>query len=149
MATETKQCPFCREEVRADAVLCKHCRSKLGDESPDHGGQCPYCKESIHEEAVKCKHCGSSLAREPNPCGCGGQGSRVLLRRRAPGGGYDPTGGSDCTAEYEDCYLDCSFDYVDGSLRQNICFRSCDRKFEICDITGRWPGFGFGRLVRF
>jgi hypothetical protein len=26
---ETISCPFCKEEVMADAVLCKHCRSQL------------------------------------------------------------------------------------------------------------------------
>ncbi len=25
----TKQCPYCKETVRADAILCKHCRSEL------------------------------------------------------------------------------------------------------------------------
>lgn len=26
---KTISCPFCREEIRADAVLCKHCHSRL------------------------------------------------------------------------------------------------------------------------
>lgn len=26
------RCPFCREEVRPDATLCKHCGNKFGDE---------------------------------------------------------------------------------------------------------------------
>ena len=61
----TKECPFCREEIRADAVLCKHCRSRLTDAAPAHGGTCPFCKESIHEDAIKCKHCGSSVGPSP------------------------------------------------------------------------------------
>lgn len=58
---ETTSCPYCKEEVRADAVVCKHCRSRLGAARPEHGGVCPYCKEDINLEATRCKHCGSDL----------------------------------------------------------------------------------------
>ena len=30
--------------------------------------------------------------------------------------------------EYENCYLDCSFDYPEDSLDQNLCFIRCDRR---------------------
>jgi hypothetical protein len=87
MATEskTRACPYCKEEIKADAVRCKHCRSAVAPEKPAHGGTCPYCKEAIHPEAIKCKHCGSSVGPAPGgegcaeamaspskPCGCGG-----------------------------------------------------------------------------
>lgn len=26
---DTKQCPFCAEEVKAEAIICKHCRSDI------------------------------------------------------------------------------------------------------------------------
>jgi hypothetical protein len=29
---------------------------------------------------------------------------------------------------YQDCYLDCSFDYPTDSLDQNLCFKRCDRR---------------------
>jgi hypothetical protein len=58
---ETRECPFCKEEIRADAIKCKHCGSRIEPERLAHGGTCPFCKEEIHVEAVKCKHCGSDL----------------------------------------------------------------------------------------
>ena len=53
---ETVECPFCREEVRAAAIKCKHCGIALPRSTPGHEGICPFCKEEIHPEAVKCKH---------------------------------------------------------------------------------------------
>ena len=68
---KTTQCPFCKEEIRADAVVCRHCGSRLAAPTPEHGGVCPYCKETIHPEATRCKHCGSDLrVREASGCGC-------------------------------------------------------------------------------
>jgi Double zinc ribbon len=60
--SETRQCPFCKEEVRADAVRCKHCQAAIPLLKPDHQGVCPFCKESINTEAIRCKHCGANLA---------------------------------------------------------------------------------------
>jgi hypothetical protein len=80
----TTECPYCKEEVKADAVLCKHCGSRLSAQAPEHGGVCPYCKESIHPEARRCKHCGSDLeAKEKQGgdccCGCGSGTGRSLF----------------------------------------------------------------------
>ena len=33
----TRQCPYCKEEIRADATLCKHCRADLGSSPPSMG----------------------------------------------------------------------------------------------------------------
>jgi hypothetical protein len=62
IGAEQRACPYCKEDVRADALKCKHCGSLIGSSGPTHKGTCPYCKESIHAEAIKCKHCGSDLS---------------------------------------------------------------------------------------
>ena len=61
---ENIDCPYCKEEIKADAIKCKHCGSKLATTRPSHEGTCPYCKEEIHKEAIKCKHCQSILTAE-------------------------------------------------------------------------------------
>ena len=63
MNTESKthNCPLCKEEIKSDAIKCKHCGSSIAPEKPAHEGTCPYCKEKIHPDAIKCKHCKSDL----------------------------------------------------------------------------------------
>ena len=59
--SKTRDCPYCKEEIRVDAIKCKHCGSSVAPEKPAHEGTCPYCKEQIHPEAIKCKHCKSDV----------------------------------------------------------------------------------------
>lgn len=69
---QMRTCPYCKEEIRVDAVKCKHCHSMLADR-PGHSGTCPLCKEEIHPEAIRCKHCHANLARSARlggGCGC-------------------------------------------------------------------------------
>ena len=54
-------CPYCKEDIKSDAVKCKHCGSQIILTRPSHDGICPYCKETIRSEANKCKHCKSIL----------------------------------------------------------------------------------------
>jgi hypothetical protein len=73
--SETRECPFCKEEVKATALRCKHCLSDIAPTTPDHGGVCPFCKETINPDAIACPHCTAnldpnlrgSLQREPLP----------------------------------------------------------------------------------
>lgn len=55
-----KLCPFCGQEIKRDAIKCKHCEKILTDIK-----ECPYCKETIHKDAIKCKHCKSDLPQPP------------------------------------------------------------------------------------
>jgi len=75
----TRECPYCKEDIRADATKCKHCGSSVMPELPAHEGICPYCKEEINPEAIKCKHCKSMVGPtvpleqgfQSGGCGCG------------------------------------------------------------------------------
>jgi Double zinc ribbon len=83
-ATTSRECPYCREDIKAEAVKCKHCGFPVSPSRPSHGGTCPYCKEEIHAEAVRCKHCKSWLSEDsPEPgrcCGGGSQPQRLMMR---------------------------------------------------------------------
>jgi hypothetical protein len=82
-----RRCPFCKEEIRADAIRCKHCRSSIAPEQPAHQGTCPYCKEAIHPEAIKCKHCGSAVGPSQGCEGCSGTSASTNVSARGPGAG--------------------------------------------------------------
>jgi hypothetical protein len=66
-----RQCPYCKEEVKAGAVRCRHCHAAITPAVPAHGGVCPFCREPIHPEAIRCKHCHANLGPAGGgDCGC-------------------------------------------------------------------------------
>ena len=78
--SNSRDCPYCKEEIKAEAIKCKHCGSSVAPERPSHGGTCPYCKEQIQPEAIRCKHCKSDLrAPQDDHRGCGCQGRSQAL----------------------------------------------------------------------
>jgi len=78
---ENTTCPFCKEEVKADAIKCKHCGSFIEVIKPKHNGICPFCKEQINKDAIKCKHCSSDLTvNSKSGCGCGCQDNAAVKR---------------------------------------------------------------------
>ena len=83
--SDVRACPYCKEEIKADAIKCKHCGSPLSPEKPSHGGVCPFCKEEIHPEAIRCKHCRSDLNTGTEDCGCGSGSQRAQVPRMSQG----------------------------------------------------------------
>jgi hypothetical protein len=78
-AAARNQCPYCKETLKPDAIVCRHCHSEVATTVEPHGGTCPWCKESIHREALKCRHCFRPTTSIPVPadvadsggCDCG------------------------------------------------------------------------------
>jgi len=58
--SETRACPYCKEEVKAAAVRCVHCLADI-PARPDHGGVCPLCQEEIKADAIRCPRCKATL----------------------------------------------------------------------------------------
>jgi hypothetical protein len=84
-ATENaiRECPFCKEEIKAEAVKCKYCQSGITPEKPAHQGICPFCKEEIKPDATRCRHCRSDLspAATREQCHCEGTGTVSVAQR--------------------------------------------------------------------
>ena len=89
----TRECPFCKEEIKAEAVKCKFCQSSITPEKPAHEGVCPYCKEDIKPDAIRCKHCKSDLdpAATQKECHCESSNPVAQARRQQIGGGLPLT----------------------------------------------------------
>jgi hypothetical protein len=144
---ETRACPYCKEEIKADAVRCKHCRSTLAPEQPRHEGTCPYCKESIHAEAVKCKHCGSAVGPMAAHAGCEGCGespapAAMSDLRRTRGGGPGAGSSRECYTKYILCRMTCGLRHPDDPMMFDACLDSCDASYRLCTSFGGGGGGG-------
>lgn len=101
---EDYTCPFCKEEIKPDALKCKHCQSSLAPAKPEHEGICPFCKEDVKPNAIKCKHCSSMIGTDHSgsrcDCGCSSAPSPAsegeLIRRRIGRGNSGYGWGQDC-----------------------------------------------------
>lgn len=79
-----RACPFCKEEIKPDAVRCKHCQGSIVAREPQHHGVCPLCKEDIHPEATRCKHCKAELSTRIRGAQTGRR-SLIAVRRKNRG----------------------------------------------------------------
>ena len=120
-SAKTERCPFCFQEIRANATKCKHCGSAIARVAvPEHGGTCPSCREEIHPEALKCQHCRSWLAAdfrdEPAQEGvlvvAPGDGAIQTLPQLGPSWLPDvPMPGYECRNEFV-----CGWEYTNGLI---------------------------------
>jgi len=81
----TRECPFCKEEVKAEAVRCKHCQASILPTEPGHKGICPFCKESINPQAIRCRHCKADLLSPLQSTGRYVRAKSRRVTRRQPG----------------------------------------------------------------
>ena len=60
-----KECPFCKNEIKKDALKCMYCKKTLPEEKPEmkhpKTKECPFCRNEIKYEAIKCQYCGEML----------------------------------------------------------------------------------------
>ena len=49
-----KACPHCAESIKADALVCKHCRNTVAK-------RCGGCAEVVQVGARQCPHCGTAV----------------------------------------------------------------------------------------
>ena len=91
-SAKAQKCPYCREMLKPEVILCRHCDSIVGSAMEPHGGTCPWCKGSIDRDALKCKYCKKAVSSTPVPvgtteeggCGCGGRRRAAVRPPAAP-----------------------------------------------------------------
>ena len=131
--SETRECPFCKELIKSDAIICKHCHSKVAQLRPEHGGVCPFCKENVKPEAVVCKHCGSQIGENVdaiiNPCFSHSHENVALMKGLISSKGDFPN-------DYDMCYLRCYMDTRRAGGSHDWAQVFCDL---YCKDQHKWP----------
>ena len=61
----TKQCPYCGEEILAVAKKCKHCGEWLTEDvKPEKQIPCPICGEPVNASLTVCPHCNEPIEQD-------------------------------------------------------------------------------------
>ena len=138
-------CQYCKEKIKADALKCKHCHSRLPVTTPSHEGTCPICKEEILPEAIKCKHCKSSLSASTTETGCNCDEKKELetavikamARLNVGGFGFGPD------PIYRDCQNNCSIKFLNCNSKafteenRKHCLNFLNTCSMMCDVQSK------------
>ena len=61
---KTRNCPFCAEEIKLEAIKCKHCSEFLNTEEIVKIWMCEDCNEEIEDNFDACWNCSSEKRTE-------------------------------------------------------------------------------------
>lgn len=86
IAPTERKCPFCAEQIKVEAIVCKHCGRDVeplpapknicphcGNDAGENPAQCSYCGRDPRDTpvapgALHCPHCGKVVGANPSRC---------------------------------------------------------------------------------
>jgi len=63
-----KACPLCAEDIKSNAIKCKHCWTDLVEYEEELNKpkmKCRYCKEQINKDSIFCPYCEKRVKTHP------------------------------------------------------------------------------------